>query len=444
MKASLAQWFRSHNVMLANAGSLVGTSAVTSGLGFVYWGVVAREFPAEAIGLGSATISAMTLLGTFCMLGLGTLLMGELSRQPGKEISLVSTALLVVFVVGGCSGIAFALVAPFLSVSFQPLRVNIANILLFAVGVGLTASVLVLDQALIGLLRGNLQLWRNTFFSIIKLVAILVVVLGLFHKAGLTIYMTWTIANALSLVILGGFWLWRGGRFKATHQPQWKWLRKLGGSALQHHIINLTLVAPTLILPVLVTIMLSAQTNAWFYVAGMLGSFIAIVPIALTAVLYATSSAQPEILTKKIRLTLGLSMIAILLANVVILFGSRQILSIFGHEYVQQATLSLQMQALSIFPGAIKDHFVAVSRIQGRMHSIMIPIIIGSLFELSAAALGAHLGGLAGLNFGWFIAMCIEAGFMFRTVCKAVWPTTKSITGNPLIVLSQSIPNRKQ
>jgi len=137
--------------MLANAGSLVGTSAVTSGLGFVYWGVVAREFPAEAIGLGSATISAMTLLGTFCMLGLGTLLMGELSRQPGKEISLVSTALLVVFVVGGCSGIAFALVAPFLSVSFQPLRVNIANILLFAVGVGLTASVLVLDQALIGL-----------------------------------------------------------------------------------------------------------------------------------------------------------------------------------------------------------------------------------------------------------------------------------------------------
>jgi len=246
------------------------------------------------------------------------------------------------------------------------------------------------------------------------------------------------------LVILGSFWLLRGGRFKATDKPQWKWLRKLGSSALQHHITNLTLVAPTLILPVLVTIMLSAETNAWFYVAGMLGSFIAIVPLALTAVLYAISSTQPEILTKKIRLTLGLSMIAILLANIVILFGNRQILSIFGPEYVQQATLSLQMQALSIFPGAIKDHFVTVCRIQVRMHTIMIPLIIGSLFELGAAALGAHFGGLAGLNFCWLIAMCIEAGFMFRTVYKAAWPTHKSITGNPLMVLTQSTTKRRQ
>jgi hypothetical protein len=137
-------------------------------------------------------------------------------------------------------------------------------------------------------------------------------------------------------------------------------------------------------------------------------------------------------------------MIAILLANIVILFGSTQILGIFGHEYVQQATLSLQMQALSIFPGAIKDHFVAVCRIQGRMHTIMIPIMVGSLFELSAAALGAHFGGLAGLNFCWLIAMCIEAGFMLRTVYKAAWPTHENITRNPLMVLTQSTTKCEQ
>ena len=52
----------------------------------------------------------MMLLGAICVLGLGTLLIGELPRQPGKEASLISTALLLVGLTGGLAGIIFALV----------------------------------------------------------------------------------------------------------------------------------------------------------------------------------------------------------------------------------------------------------------------------------------------------------------------------------------------
>src|SRR5947209_19948940 len=117
--------------MLINAGSLIGTSAVTSLLGFVYWWIAARQFPPEAVGIASASISAMTLLGGLCILGLGTLLITEIPRQPGHEGELISTALIVVGGVSGCVGTVFAVVAPYISPGFKPLGANILDVVIF-------------------------------------------------------------------------------------------------------------------------------------------------------------------------------------------------------------------------------------------------------------------------------------------------------------------------
>src|SRR5947208_4140848 len=165
VRTLLYQWIKTNIVMLVNAGSLISTTAVTSMLGFVYWWVAARWFPPEAVGLGSAAISAMTLLAIISTLGLGTLLTGELARQPGKEGSLISASLIVAGGAGGCAGIVFALVAPFVATDFQALRASVVDILLFAAGVSLTTIALVLDYALIGLLRGGLPFCRTTLFA---------------------------------------------------------------------------------------------------------------------------------------------------------------------------------------------------------------------------------------------------------------------------------------
>ena len=125
--------------MLINASSLIGTTAVTSMLGFVYWWVAARRFPPEAVGIASASLSAMTLLGSFCMLGLGTLLITELPRQPDKAASLITTALLVVGGIGGCVGIVFAIIASYTLPGFKPLGTNVLNVLIFALGVSLSS-----------------------------------------------------------------------------------------------------------------------------------------------------------------------------------------------------------------------------------------------------------------------------------------------------------------
>jgi len=421
IKSIFSSWLDTYRVILANAGSLVGTTVVTSGLGFIYWWLAARQFPAEAVGLGSAAISAMMLLGNVSVLGLGTLLIGELPRQPGKEGSLISTALLVVGLVGGGLGLFFAITAPWISADLSVLAENAGSILLFALGVSLTAGTFVLDQAVVGLLRSDLQLWRNTIFAIVKLMALFLAGMWLTNKLGLTIYTTWLGGNIVSLTVLAGYAVLKNGLVNSI-RPRWEILRKLGSAALGHHALNLSLQASGLMMPIIVTAVLSARMNAYFYTSWMIAGFSAVAPIALTTVLYAVGSSDPAMLAKKMKVTLLLSALAGVLASLAFLVGADLILGLFTAAYAEQASLSLRILGLAVFPLIIKNHFVTICRIHGRVVTTALWMAAGSLLELTLAAIGASLGGLAGLSLGWVAAMCIEALFMARTVFQvAFW-----------------------
>ena len=411
-------WVKKNSLLLLNAGSLVGATLVTSMLGFVYWWVAARRFSPEVVGIGSASISIMTLLGTFCIVGVGTLLITELPRQPHKATPLISTALLVVALVGGCVGILFALLAPILSNQFSPLRENIASIFLFAAGVSLTAITSVLDQALIGLLRGTTQFARNALFAISKLVVLILISFILSHATGLSIYATWAIGNLLSLAVTIPLLLKRKRPLK-SYFPQWNLLRQLGSTALQHHLLNVTLQFPAYALPTVVTVLLSASMNALFYVSWMIVNFIFYIPAALTLVLHAMNSAHQASLATRARVTIGLSLITSLLAIGLLEVITTQVLSVFGSSYVSAAGI-LRILVLAALPIIIKNHYISICRIQDRVKSAMWIIGPGCVLELGMATLGSHFYGLVGLSAGWVIAIYIEAILMSRTVYKAV------------------------
>jgi len=435
------QWIKANSVILINAGSLIGTTAVTSILGFAYWLVATQHFAPAAVGFASASVSAMLFLGTICILGLGTMLIGELPQQPGKKGSLISAALLIAAASGACFGVGFVVVAPLISRDFAVLRASIWNIGIFAAGVSVTAVTLVLDQSLIGLLRGQLQFWRNTLFATIKLAVLLAVGLWLTTKTGLSIYATWGLGNIISLLALAGYAFIRGDLAGVSLWPQWKQLHRLRFVALQHHILNLTMQMPTQVLPVIVTVMLSATVNAWFYVSLMLANFVFTIPFSLTTVLYAVNTTQPDILAARIRLTVSLALGASICACGILLLDTRQILGVFGHIYAEQAVWSLRILALGAFPQIIRTHFIALCRIKRRMAQAMAPIIAGSFLEMGAAAIGGRIDGLDGLSLGWVVALTLEAICMLWPVLRAIWPRKPRLdTDSPRV--SEVAPSR--
>ena len=215
-------------------------------------------------------------------------------------------------------------------------------VIIFASGVSLTAISLALDQALVGLLRGAMQLWRNTFFAVAKLTLLIAVGLWASQKIGIAIYLTWVVGIALSLIPLLRHIKFDEKRTVRSYLPQWRLVRTLGPNALQHYSLNMILQVPILIMPVLVTTLLSTSANAWFYVSWMIASFVFVVPNSLTAVLHAMNSARPSSLSQKVRATMGIAFIICLVANLVLQFGAEQILGLFGQSYADQAAWALR------------------------------------------------------------------------------------------------------
>lgn len=671
----LLQLAKKNLTVLLNAGSMVGTTAVTSLLGFGYWWVAARLFTPDALGLATAMISVMSLLGTISMLGLGTLLTGELTRRPGQEWALINAALIAVGGAGVVAGVIFAFLAPFISPNLDNIGSDFIDITLFALGVGFTALTMVLDQALIGILRGGLQLGRNTVFGIAKLGA-LIASFYFFKSTGMIIYVTWLLGNVISLSVLfvqrskkvvyetpgeiplaasrsltisgpltlsgplaaiersiklpcpdcgvlsansASYCLNCGYPFSPTVEissvrpqltfdygmiglsetpmlrkrkqvsgnfcpecgnatadnaiycascgypltptieipnvkpglpsfgietidtmplltavkrentrqtlsaestqlfltpvkdtqnpaaiaytplpieaeetlnlnmsglpgaaltdedeknlkridlkrsvlfgeddktlvlpnlpqtplpdevkekalvapdkpkknsvmPQWDLLRKLGRVAIQHHVVNLILLAPTQLLPIMVTILISNDATAYFYFSFMLANFVFSLTYSLTTVLHAVSSAQPSILAQKIRFTFSLSLIASLGANLVLQVGAGLLLASFGSSYAHEGTWCLRILALAVLPIIIKSHYLAICRVYDRTRYLILPVAIGSMLELGLAAVGAEKMGLVGVSLGWFAALLLEAIYMSRTVYKAAYP----------------------
>lgn len=419
---SFYKWIKTNIVLLWNAASLVSTTAVTSALGFAFWWSAARLFHTEEVGLASAAVSAMTLLGTICTLGLGTLLIGELPRQAGRAFSLISAALILVLGVGMLVGGSFALATPLLSSDLTALRDSAVTVACFGLGIGLTAVTMVLDQALIGLLQGGLQLQRNTWFAVAKLIALLLFGLLLRHKNWFMLYAAWVIGSVYSLLSLGVHVLRRKQVWSREDLPQWALLRKLGPSALQHYALNMILQVPDLTLPLLVTVIISASANAGFYVAAMLANFVFVVSNSLTTALYATTATETTALGNRSRLTLGVALLVCCAANVVLFIGARPLLLIFGHTYARDATWSLRLLGMAAFPLVIKSHYTALCRIQQQIRPALLPLAASAVLEIIIAAIGAHMGGLIGLSLGWLLVLLVEAVFMFRPVYNMANP----------------------
>lgn len=412
----------SNKTILSNGAYLTMSTLVTSGLGFVYWWVAARLFSQEAVGLASATTSVMMLLATIGLLGLETLLISELPKSNRKG-ELLFLGLVVAGSVSLVLGLGFALIAPRVSTELVPFFQNISSLFYYSVGVGLCALTFIFDAAMIGLLRGDWHFWRNLVFSVVKLLLLFIV--NRADSTGLTLYNTWLISLLLSLA--ASVWLVGASQKRILRRPVWSLLRHQGRSAGEHYLLNLSLQAPRLVLPLLVTTMISAEANASFYLGWMLVSFAFMVPSHLASVLHAVGSGNAQQLSQKLRFTLLISLGIAVVATLLLILLAPWLLSLFGSDYASSAN-ALRLLSLAIIPTVLKFYFVTVCRVQETLQSAARLNILGAVAEIGFSVLGAYLGGLEGLAIGLFIALSLQALLMSRKIYEVAFGSAKVVT----------------
>jgi O-antigen/teichoic acid export membrane protein len=402
--AAQTMWRRHHD-LLSNASTLAATTGVTSVLGFAYWAIAARLFSQQAVGYGAAAISAMTLLGTIGMLGMGTLLIGELPRRNARA-GLVSAALLTCGLGSLILGLGFAVLGPHFSARFDHVSGTPGQAALFVVGVTLTGVSLVFDQATIGLMRGGLQLTRNAIFVSAKLLALPAAAIVLHNQFGVGVTASWVAGIALSIMLLAI--RLRMSEIRVLPRPDWGVLRGLGRTALAHNWLNLSLSIPMSLIPVLVTVIVSPSANAAFYAAWTLVFFLKVVPIHLSTVLFAVAAADPQVIARKLRFTLRLSLLIGLPGMAVLGIGAHLALSLFGPGYARAATLPLQLLVISYLPSIPKMQYIAVCRAAGRIPRAAAVMTAAAVAEVTASAVGGAYGGLKGLSLALLGVYIIE------------------------------------
>jgi O-antigen/teichoic acid export membrane protein len=416
LTAAVLRPLRQHGDVLKNASSLLATTGVTSAMGFAYWAIAARMFSQRAVGYGSATISAVTLLATIGMFGLGTLLIGELPRRTRRG-GLVAAALITSGLGSLVVGLGFAVIAPMLSSRFAAITGTPLRTLLVAVSVVLMAVGLVFDQATIGVLRGGVQLFRNLVFSLIKLALLPVTAFIMHNQLGTGIVASWAVGMLVSLAA-AAFQLWRTGA-AVLCRPDWRVLRALGRTTFAHNWLNLAIAVPYSLIPVLVTIVVSPTANAAFYAAWMLASFVYIIPQHLSTVLFAVASADPQVIARKLRFTIKVALLVGLPASVVLGLGARLALSLFGAGYARLATFPLELLALGYLPSIPKVYYIAVCRALGKINRAALVLTSFAAVEVAIAAVAGYLGGLVAMSVALLAVAVVEAIATTPTVVKA-------------------------
>src|SRR5581483_181645 len=104
--------------------------------------------------------------------------------------------------------------------------------------------------------------------------------------------------------------------------------------------------APTLIYPLIVTVVLSTSANAAFYIAWMIAGFLFIGPMALSLVL---DAADPNSLHRKVVFTLGLSYAIAVVGELALVALSGTALRVFGASYAEQARICLPVLGVAVF-----------------------------------------------------------------------------------------------
>lgn len=396
--------------LLRSAAALASTSVVSAALGFIYWAVAARMFPAVDVGEASTAIAAMSLLAPLSVLGLGTLLLSELPAMTSRRSTLVATAALLTGLFSGGVALICTLVLPSDFLGLPEVSTHFPVALLFAAAVATQCVGLLLDQSLLSMIGGGMQLRRNLIQGVVKLVLLVVFAVAVARLGSMAILTSWMLANLVSLIIVGVLLMRRHGVSIRQLLPAPRMLRGRHFDAARQHVLNTALMVPYFAMPIVANVVVGSEQAAYFYAALSLSGAVFFLPMSLSWALFASGARDSRTFLMEFRKTIRYSFLACLGAIAVVALIGRYILHIFGAAYADYGYIPLILLSLGGMGLIVKDHHVALARITGDVGREALLVWTLTIAEVVCAAIGAVRGGLTGLALGWLAA--IAAGML--------------------------------
>jgi O-antigen/teichoic acid export membrane protein len=399
--------------MLGNSVAVMIAKAATMALGFAFWLIATQRFDVEHVGIAAAVVSAMMLCTQIALVGVGAAVVTELPRHLARPTRLLDSAFSVAVLGSLAIGGLFVLLASALLGELGIVGSAPAYVIVFLVMCVLGTVGIVLDQVSISLRRGDYVLTRGLVFGICAVALVAFVPRGLDDTGSLAVVAPWAGA-AIAACVLGVVQLRRSSvryRFRPradrTLTPQ---LIRIG---LPNYALTLTERAPGLILPVLVTELLSPALNAAWYTAWMMAWVLYFIPISVGLALFAEASHRPDDTRAIVRSSLRSALAIGVPAACALTLLAPTALSLLGPAYAQAGTDPLRVLAWAVVPIAFVQAYFAASRAARRLREA---VVVGAISGTAAVLLGAAAGaafGLTAMAVAWLCVQLVTGAWAF-------------------------------
>lgn len=389
-----------------NAGYLMVNSGVSAILGLVFWIVVARLYSPGDVGLGSALLSMVALLSFIGTLGLGY---GIIRFPPDSDNK--GRLLNSFFTFAGLAAIAVALIfLAGLSLWAPKLILVRENPVFFAAFVIFTAAATltqITSYTFIAFRRAGFTLAQGIIAGVLKL-ALAAGLASSFKVFG--IFASWGVAVAVSLGICLLIFL---PQLLPRYRPVPSLQRQAGNELVHFSFANYVGEAlrglPPWILPLMILNILSAEENAYFFMAWAMAGILLLISGGVSFSLFAEGSYEEGRLGGDLRRSIKLMALLLIPAILIMTLLGDKILLLFGKEYSLQGTKLLWLLAPAALPASINSLYLGIARVKKKLKEIVLinGVIAFSTLILSYLLL-PHLG-ILGAGVGWLAAQTAVA-----------------------------------
>ncbi|NVI88376.1 glycosyltransferase [Actinomadura sp. BRA 177] len=388
--------YRGSALLLANTVGLAG-------LGFLFWALAARSYPASAVGWLAGVTAGVNLLATVASLGLPNTMIRHLSAAADPR-ALARAAVTAVTVIGGTLALAcLVLLTPLLPGGGPDLGGDVRSILLVILLVVSTAAGGTLDAGLIATRATGALLAKNLAGGTAKVAALLA--LTPFGLPGLIVaYGTGTV---LATSLGGAVLLRRLPRGPRRRNP-FRTLRRHVSFSSGSYLGTVFGILPSTVVPLQVLTLAGSRQTAWFSVAFQLAAFLNFIPSTAAQVTFA--EAQRAALRTQLRKAVKAVYALLLPATLLMVLAAPLLLRMFGPEYAESATTCLRLIAAATVLSAGVYLVDAALIARDRTGSYILMNGVNAALVLTCCALALPHGLTAGV-LGWIAAQGLSLLF---------------------------------
>jgi O-antigen/teichoic acid export membrane protein len=396
--------------------ALMLTTGFNAILGFAYWVLAARLYPAHAYAIASGAISAMMLVSSLGWIGLQYVLLRFVPVAGGAQTRLVkltyATAIAIGLASAGVFLVGFAQLAGLGVLTQSPL-----TMLLFAASIALWIVFSLQDPVLVSLRRAGWVPIENATFGAIK--AVLLVALAASASVW-AIFGAWVLGLVGLVIVINVALFGKFLRREREVAPRLPSKRQLVHFAAGHHFVAVTAAIPDSLVTLLVLSMLGTA-NAYYYSAWAVSFSFRLLAVNMSSALVVEGALAETKVSSLVRQVSRLALVVVIPLVVFVVLFAGPIMHAFGPKYVHAANL-LRLFAVALIPFTIVNFVIAVERIRQRVGPAL---LIAGVSTVSTIGLDLWLipsVGLSGAGWGWLIGQTFGAAI-------AIWVAMRGDSG---------------